>query len=301
MNANFEATMINPFAGQAATPIRDEELVARAQQGDRKALEQLIQRHQPWIYNIALRMVFSPQDAEDVTQEVLIKIITSLAGFRSRSQFRTWAYRIVANHVINMKKRRSEFSFTSFARYGTGIDNTPDLDIPDPRAVPADLAVIYEEVKTHCMMGMLLCLDRKRRLAFTLGELFGASDAVASQIMGVSRDSYRQLLSRARHQVSNFVQERCGHIDPSNPCHCHRKAQAMIQGKSLDPARLEFNRDFIHRVRDVCETKRHRLNSLIDQRSRELFGSQPFQTPPDFTDNIRNLLDSSEMRDIFEL
>jgi RNA polymerase sigma factor (sigma-70 family) len=293
--------MINPFAGQTPSKVKDEALVALAQQGDGKALEQLIKRHQTWIYNIALRMVFSPQDAEDVTQEVLIKIITSLAGFRGRSQFRTWAYRIVANHVINMKKRRSESSFTSFARYGRGIDNSPDLDIPDPRAVPADLAVIYEEVKTHCMMGMLLCLDRKRRLAFTLGELFGASDAVASQIMGISREAYRQLLSRARRQVSNFVQERCGHIDPSNPCHCHRKAQAMIQGKSLDPEHLQFNRDFIHRVRDVCENKRLRLNNLIDQRSRELFGSQPFQTPPDFTDNLRRLLDNAEVKDIFEM
>ena len=293
--------MINPFAGRDTAAVKDEILVARAQQGDHTALAQLIKRHQPWIYNIALRMVFSPQAAEDVTQEVLIKIITSLAGFKGRSQFRTWAYRIVANHVINMKKRRAEFSFTSFARYGRGIDNTPDLDIPDPKAIPADLPVIYEEVKLHCMMGMLLCLDRRQRLGFILGEIFHVTDMVGSSIMGVSRDSFRQTVSRARRQVYSFIQERCGLIDPSNSCRCHKKAQAMIQWKSLDPAHLEFNRHFVHHVKDLCQIKQHKLNSLMDRKAQELFASQPFQNPPDFTVKIRDLMDSSEMKDIFEL
>ena len=293
--------MINPFNSKQTTDTRDEDLVRSAQQGDRTALEDLVKRHQPWIYNIALRMVFSPQDAEDVTQEVLIKIITNLAGFKGKSQFRTWAYRIVANHVINMKKRRAEQSFISFSRYGRGIDNTPDLDIPDPRAVPADLPVIYEEVKLHCLMGMLLCLDRKQRLAFILGEMFQVTDVVGSGIMDVSRDSFRQMVSRARRQVYSFIQERCGLIDPSNSCHCHKKAQALIQWKSLNPAHLEFNRDFAHHIKDICTDKRRRLDDLIDQKSRELFGSQPFQNPPDFTTTIRNLLDSSEMKDVFEL
>jgi RNA polymerase sigma factor (sigma-70 family) len=293
--------MINPFNSMQTTDTRDEDLVRSAQQGDRTALEDLVKRHQPWIYNIALRMVFSPQDAEDVTQEVLIKIITNLAGFKGKSQFRTWAYRIVANHVINMKKRRAEQSFISFSRYGRGIDNTPDLDIPDPRAVPADLPVIYEEVKLHCLMGMLLCLDRKQRLAFILGEMFQVTDVVGSGIMDVSRDSFRQMVSRARRQVYSFIQERCGLIDPSNSCQCHKKAQAMIQGKALDPAHLEFNRDFVHHFKDIYTDKRRRLDDLIDQKSRELFGSQPFQNPPDFTTTIRNLLDSSEMKDIFGL
>lgn len=293
--------MHNPFSTKQSSPVTDEVLVARAQRGDRKALEQLVRRHQPWIYNIALRMVFSPQDAQDVTQEVLIKIITSLAGFRGRSQFRTWAYRIVANHVINMKKRRAEQSFTSFSRYGNGIDRTPDLDIPDPAAIPADLPVIYEEVKLHCMMGMLLCLDRKQRLAFILGEVFHVPDTVAGGIMGVTRESFRQTLSRARRQVFSFIQEKCGHIDPANSCHCHKKAQAMLQWKSIDPAHLEFNRDFVHRVKDICSDKRRRLESLIDQRARDLFAGQPFQTPPDYAVSMRNLLDSSEMKDIFDL
>ena len=71
--------MRNPFAETAAAADpEDRDLVRRAQAGDRESLEQLITRHQAWIYNIVLRMVYLPQDAEDATQEILVKLITML-------------------------------------------------------------------------------------------------------------------------------------------------------------------------------------------------------------------------------
>jgi len=87
----------------------------RARGGDRKALEDLIERHQAWIYNIALRMLFHPQDAEDATQEILIKVVTRLSSFEGRSSFRTWLYRIVVNHLLNVRRGREEFKITTFS------------------------------------------------------------------------------------------------------------------------------------------------------------------------------------------
>jgi RNA polymerase sigma factor (sigma-70 family) len=60
----------------------------------------LIARHQAWIYNIVLRMVYNPYDAEDATQEILIKLLNSLSTFEGRSQFRMWLYRIVVNRRL---------------------------------------------------------------------------------------------------------------------------------------------------------------------------------------------------------
>lgn len=64
--------MHNPFTEATDDEFQDAELVLHANCGDRDSLERLILRHQAWIYNIAVRMVFDPQDAEEVTQEVLI-------------------------------------------------------------------------------------------------------------------------------------------------------------------------------------------------------------------------------------
>ena len=194
--------MFNPFAETAGDPDDDDgELVRQARDGSREALERLILRHQAWVYNIALRMVFQPEDAEEVTQEVLIKAVTRLGSFRGESRFRTWLYRIAANHVLNMRRRGGESPPHTFSSYAAAINDTPDLDLPDPRTVPVDVPLLVEEAKVSCTTGMLLCLDRRQRLVFTLGEIFGASDTVGGEILDLSPDNFRQNLARARRDL----------------------------------------------------------------------------------------------------
>jgi len=77
--------MFNPFTEVAGSNATDAELVEQAKNGDRTALEKLVLRHQAWIYNIAVRMVFQPHDAEEVTQEVLVKVITKRSRARVSS------------------------------------------------------------------------------------------------------------------------------------------------------------------------------------------------------------------------
>src|SRR3977135_4412547 len=156
--------MFNPFTEVAEGDHADADLGDQAKNGDRAALEKLVLRHQAWIYNIAVRMVFEPHDAEEVTQEVLVKVITRLRTFKAQSKFRTWLYRIAANYVLNMKRRNAETKVTTFADYGAAIEGKPNLDLPDPKSVPVALPVLVEEAKNACTMGMLLCPDRKQRL-----------------------------------------------------------------------------------------------------------------------------------------
>ncbi|CAN5543961.1 hypothetical protein BH10PLA2_BH10PLA2_15310 [soil metagenome] len=115
-------------------------------------------------FNIALRMVFHPHDAEEVTQELLVKAITPLSTFQGESQFRTWLYRITANHVLNMKRRGGEVEAQTFSSYADAINDTPDLDMPDPNTVAVDVPLLVEEAKISCTTGMLRCLDSKQRL-----------------------------------------------------------------------------------------------------------------------------------------
>src|SRR5215813_8091187 len=193
--------MFNPFTEVAEGDSTDAELVEKAKSGDRAALESLVLRHQAWIYNIAVRMVFRPHDAEEVTQEVLVKVITRLGSFKGQSSFRTWLYRIAANHVLNMKRRSAESRVTTFADYGAVIDRTPDFDLPDPKSVPVALPLLVEEAKNGCTMGMLLCLDRKQRLIFTLGAILGASDTVGGDVLEITPENFRQYLARARRDL----------------------------------------------------------------------------------------------------
>ena len=107
-------------------------------------------------------MVHDPTDAKDLTQEVLIKVITKLSRFEGKSAFRTWLYRIVVNEFLQARRRPAEQQFGSFAEYGAQLDAVPNPDLnAEEEIVLAEAAL---EMKTRCMAGMLMCLDREQRL-----------------------------------------------------------------------------------------------------------------------------------------
>src|ERR1700743_865342 len=116
--------MNNPFQINYTDQI-DSDLVKLSIGGDKKALQNLIVRHQLFIYNLALKMTKSVQDAEDLTQEVFIKAITALTKFEGKSKFRTWLYRITVNHFLNAKKSKSEVETIDFETYFNSIDSMP--------------------------------------------------------------------------------------------------------------------------------------------------------------------------------
>jgi RNA polymerase sigma factor (sigma-70 family) len=289
----------SPFSDVPAGDELDRQLVQQAKGGNREALESLVRRHQPWIYNVALRMRYWPHEAEDTTQEILIKLITKLSTFQGRSSFRTWLYRIVINHVLNQRQRDLEDRL-NFEDYGRGLDGAPDLDLPDPRSVPVDVALLIQEAEIGCTSGMLLCLDREQRIIYILGEIFGVTDVVGAEFFEITRENFRQKLARARRDLHNFMQDKCGLVNQANPCRCARKTQAFINAGLLDPAKLLFAREHVTRVKEVAPKTHQDLNTL-DEAYAEVHRAHPFQRAPDFAAALRDLLNRAEFKSIVEM
>ena len=291
--------MKNPFSGSESEDKIDEALVDAAVQGDRASLEELVSRHQPWIYNIAVRMVYNPQDAQDVTQEVLLKILLRLSTFRKESSFRTWMYRIVANHVLEVK--RKEQHTISFSEYAKIINSTPDLELPDADALPVDASLLVKETQYECMMGMLLCLDPMQRLTFILGALMGVTDAVGSEILGISKANFRQKLARARRDLHAFMNQQCGLVNPANPCRCAKKTRALIDRGVVNPLSLVYNANYYQRIEQMVDSKLQASVEWFDARCTELLREQPFYTTPAFAAELRVLLNNPQFQEIFNL
>jgi RNA polymerase sigma factor (sigma-70 family) len=286
----------NPLAETDPTDADDRELIARIKDGNRDALEALIRRHQGWIYNIALRMVYFPEDAEDVTQEILIKLLSSLSSFEGKSRFRTWLYRIVVNHVLNMKRSRAEDAGYTFEIYRDGLRSAPDLELPDPNSVPADVQLLVDEARIGCSMGMLLCLDREQRLVYIVGAIFGVTDVVGAELLEVSRDNFRQKLARARRDLHRFMHDECGLVNEANPCRCAKKTQAFINAGFVDPKKLLFARTHITRVRDVASEAHEQIETL-DAAYADVHRDHPFHTP-DLVAAIRRLIERPDFQRI---
>jgi RNA polymerase sigma factor (sigma-70 family) len=283
----------SPFAERVteANGSADEELVSKAQAGDKDALEKLVRRHQPWVFNIAIRMIWRRDLAEDATQEILIKAVTKLSTFRGLSRFRTWLYRIAVNHLLGMRKSQMEENMT-FTGLGHLLDELPNLDLPDPNSIPVELPLLVEEAGIGCMTGMLMCLDRRQRLAFILGEIFGVASEVGGEVMEVSPENFRQLLSRARRDLYQFMHDKCGLVNKANPCRCAKKTRSFMQAGYVDPDRLQFAKD---RLSSVSQIAPDRLNELqaLDRQHAELFRGHGFLAAPDLAARLRELIRQS--------
>lgn len=189
---------------------RCEGLVRQAQDGSPEAMEKLILRHRKWISNVALKLTRNAQDVDDVTQEVLLIIITKIGLFKGKSSFRTWLYRIISNHVINMERKNANSTVIFFNQLDRYPEDNQTVQIPDPRSVEVGLPVIIEEMMDFFRMGLILCLNLEQRLIFLAGEIMGINDVTGSRLFEISRVNYRKRLSRAKRSVYSFVRAKYG-------------------------------------------------------------------------------------------
>jgi RNA polymerase sigma factor (sigma-70 family) len=290
--------MENPFSSNYRDK-SDDELIESAVNGSMSALEALINRHQHFIYNIALKMMGNVQDAQDITQEVLIKIFTKLSQFKKESNFRTWLYRITFNHFLQMKKSKLEFATDSFEMVEKQLDSIPSQSLSLLEV--SEMRDEIEETKLSCMSGMLLCLERDQRLVFILGELFNVNHDLGSNLLNISKDNFRQKLSRARKDLYNFMNRKCGLIRNENPCRCSGKTKGFIQAGKVNPDNLHFNKDYLKTIQEVIGQKKDEYDDFVTENYAVIFTKHPFQEKDHRQIIFNRLINNESLSNIFNL
>lgn len=213
-------------------------LIDKAITGDRNSLETVILSVRDMIFNLSLRMLGTFHDAEDATQDIILKVITHLSSFRQESSFSTWVFRIATNHLVNYKKHMFAQYPLSFEFYGDDIENAPAGDIPD-LTQEVEKSILAEELKLSCTNVMLQCLDTDDRLVFVLGTMFNVDSRIAGDILGITPEAYRQRLSRVRRRVADFLSAYCGEYG-SGKCRCRDRLNYAIQSHRLNPSQLDY-------------------------------------------------------------
>lgn len=140
---------------------RERVVIEEAQQGSGAAIESLIKKHQHFVYDVALKLVRDQEDAADLTQEVLVKVLTKLPLFSFKSSFRTWLYRIVVNQFLNTKRRKIEKDLYPFEALGE-IANDLYKDVEMSLAERSICAEEIRYARDKRMASTLLCLDRRK-------------------------------------------------------------------------------------------------------------------------------------------
>ena len=265
-------------------------LVDKATAGDKKALETLVAGVQDLVFNLSLRMLGTFADAEDATQDILLKMITHLFSFRGDSSFTTWVFSIAANHLKNYKKHMFAHYPLSFEFYGDDIENGKIQDVPDlTQNVEKD--ILEEELKMSCTNVMLQCLDVESRCIFILGTMFKIDSRIAGDILGMSPETYRKRLSRIRKKMADFLGQYCGEYGRGK-CKCRERINYAIQNHRINPLQLDFMTTTEIPVQTMIDVK----NAMedIDDFSQDFSFCKPYQSPERTKHLIQEFLDSTQ-------
>ena len=202
-----------------------EDVARRAVEGDRDALDTLVRALQGDIHGLALRMLWNREDAEDATQEILVRVVTRLSQFDFRSRLKTWVYRVAVNYILDVQKSPVERMHLSFERFAEDLAEGLSADGP----MDGERSLLTEEVKIGCTLGMLQCLDRPHRLAYVLGEILELAGPEAAEALEIAPEVFRKRLQRARDAIVSFTRAYCGLVSDTAACRCNRRVPAALR------------------------------------------------------------------------
>jgi RNA polymerase sigma factor (sigma-70 family) len=209
------------------------ETLAQAIGGSLAAIDALIITVQPGVYRMAVHVLGDRDDAADATQEILLKVVTHLSGFRGEAAFSTWVWRVAHNHLLSARTRRKESPEVSLEgiaeRLGQGLEFAATVAHARGEAGPLSPQDKLEarQVALACTQSMLMALDREQRLVYVIDTVFALDSKQAAGIVGISADAYRQRLSRARSRLDAFMNGHCGLANPQAACRCERQLPAV--------------------------------------------------------------------------
>ena len=181
----------------------DLELFQRARVGEWEAFESLVNRLEPRVFALTMRLLRQRQDAEDATQQTFLKVMENLDKFREEASVSTWVLRIATNHALTMLRKRRPGRNIPLDIVSSG--DAADGPLPHPEYIahwkdnPADLAE-RSEVK-HLLQQALDQLDEKYRVVFTLRDMEQFSTRETAELLGISESNVKVRLLRARLQL----------------------------------------------------------------------------------------------------
>jgi RNA polymerase sigma-70 factor (ECF subfamily) len=195
INRNDPADVIFPTVdgGTRATP--DSDLVARAAAGDAAAFHALVERHRAMVYRVAWQFAGNHHDAEDIAQDVFIKVYRSLDRFRYDAQLTSWLYRIVMNACIDHKRRQSPAGWAPFTEEAElQMANTPaDGPGPEEQAYGGQLGDVLEAEIARLPPG--------QRLVFTMRHHEGLKLSEIAAALGLAEGTVKRQLHAAVHRL----------------------------------------------------------------------------------------------------
>jgi len=173
-----------------ARPERDESLARRFADGESAAFEELVHRHETRVYNLCLRMLGSPEDARDATQEAFFAVFRKISSFRGDAAFTTWLHRIALNACYDALRRRRRDPV------GDLPENEPDTHSVDPAERAADVVDVQRA---------LMLVPEDFRSVLIMHDVQDMPYDQLSEVLGVPTGTVKSRLHRGRLALADLL------------------------------------------------------------------------------------------------
>jgi RNA polymerase sigma factor (sigma-70 family) len=203
----FSALEVLPCPNQRAAD--DAELVAQLQQGSEAAFRTLVARFQDRVYSTALSLLRSPEEAEDVAQEVFVEVYQTIARFRSESALSTWLYRLATSRALQHRRRLSAKKRFAFFTGLLGFHNEVLHEPPD-HAHPQ--ALLESEQQLALLQQHIGRLPTQQQVVFTLRHEQELSYEEIAAVLNITMAAVESTLFRARQTLRRHLHPSFRHV-----------------------------------------------------------------------------------------
>ena len=183
----------------------DRQLVARTQEGDASAFDNLVVKYTPRLYGLVYNMTSNHEDTNDLLQDVFAKAYKAIRGFRGKSSFYTWIHSIAVNMTLNFLKKRGRRFQLSLDDVDASVQNDKEFLEATATSSPvreADLGELQKRLNEAMMK-----LSDEHRAVVTMFHIQGMPHAEISKILRVSEGTVRSRLFYANRQLQNYLDE----------------------------------------------------------------------------------------------
>lgn len=177
--------------------MEDADLIARAAEGDHHAFVTLVERHRAMVYRIAYQYAGNPQDADDIAQDVFIKVHRSLSGFRQDAQFTSWLYRVAMNACIDHGRRRTASVSLDGAQEERAFELPASDPGPEQRTYGREVRQAVEEAVNQ--------LPPQQRLVFTMRHFEEMKLVDIADALGIAEGTVKRQLHSAVHRLRRVL------------------------------------------------------------------------------------------------
>jgi RNA polymerase sigma-70 factor (ECF subfamily) len=193
-----------PQKAKSTASLNEIELIQQLRNGDEQAFKLLVETYQDMVFNTAIGIVQNAEDAEDVAQEVFIKVFHSIHSFKGESKLSTWMYRITLSSALDhVRSRKSKKRFAFLQRlFGNG--NEPLHEVPD--FYHPGVALDQKENAAK-LFKAIDKLPESQKIAFTLHKLENLSYQEISEVMKTSVSAVESLMHRAKQNLRKMLEK----------------------------------------------------------------------------------------------